>query len=125
MYKILIIEDDLVVQNVTRELVEILGYNVITAASAGEAFELIDNSEETIHLVILDMSLPDASGVDIIPDIKKKLPDSLIVVCTGATVTDDDSEVISSWGIKDILQKPFEFKIMRDTLQALLPIDNS
>jgi CheY-like chemotaxis protein len=121
MPTILLVDDDALVQNVTRELLEFLGYTVLSAVTGKQAIRLIQEKKDVIGLVLLDLSLPDLNGVELIPifkGINSKIP---IIVCTGSLFEDDDADTFAQSNIRAILQKPFDFDLLKDTLLKLFP----
>lgn len=121
MPTILLVDDDALVQNVTRELLEFLGYTVLSAITGKQAIQLIQDQKDSIGVVLLDLSLPDVNGVELIPifkGINSKIP---IIVCTGSLFEDDDADTFAQSNIKEILQKPFDFDRLKETLFKLLP----
>ncbi|OGR03454.1 MAG: hypothetical protein A2511_02825 [Deltaproteobacteria bacterium RIFOXYD12_FULL_50_9] len=121
MPTILLVDDDSLVQNVTKELLEFLGYTVLSATTGKKAIEIVQEQKDMVDLVLLDLSLPDVNGVELIPIFKKineKIP---IIVCTGSLFNDDDADTFAQNNIKAILQKPFDFDTIKDTLLRLLP----
>ena len=121
MPTILLVDDDALVQNVTRELIEFLGYTVLSAVTGKQAIQTIQDQKDTVGLILLDLSLPDINGVELIPifkGISQKIP---IIVCTGSLFDDADADTFAHSNIKAILQKPFDFDLLKDTLLRIFP----
>jgi DNA-binding response OmpR family regulator len=74
-------------------------------------------------LIILDIAIPEFSGLDIMKDLKQNgLMDSLnIVVSTASSVSDSEKQVMMSLGAKDILPKPFRVKELKAMIQRFSP----
>lgn len=70
MYNILIIEDEMMVLDVLKAYLEKEGYRVFTAKTGEEGLEIFLN--ENLHLVILDLMLPDISGEEICQKIRQQ-----------------------------------------------------
>ncbi|HEX4044623.1 MAG TPA: response regulator [Gammaproteobacteria bacterium] len=60
--RILLVEDELVVQKIHRELLEKIGYAVDTASTGAEALE---KSSRGYNLIFMDLGLPDIGGVQV------------------------------------------------------------
>lgn len=121
MATILLIDDDDMIQSVTRELLELSGYEVRSAVSGREGLALAGDPAAGIDLILLDLSLPDADGLDLIPRLTAARPGVRIVVCTGSFY-DHPSKLGVDPAIKGVLQKPFDLptlqKTVRDSLAA-------
>ncbi|MCI0571364.1 MAG: sigma-54 dependent transcriptional regulator [Myxococcaceae bacterium] len=79
-------------------------FHVLTATSAGQALRVAH--ESTPGLVILDMMLPDRSGLDIIPELKATLGDAPIVIVTAFHDMETTIRAMKS-GAFDYIHKPF------------------
>ena len=105
MYKILILEDDVMIASGLAYAIESEGYEAVIAKNIKDAAELIKISE--FDLGILDMQLPDGRGIDI----GKKLKEDNIPVIF-LTVEDDESNIVKAFesGADDYVDKPFKIR---------------
>ena len=105
MYKILILEDDVMIASGLAYAIESEGYEAVIAKNIKDAAELIKISE--FDLGILDMQLPDGRGIDI----GKKLKEDNIPVIF-LTVEDDESNIVKAFesGADDYVVKPFKIR---------------
>ena len=71
---ILLVDDEEVILKVTREILESLGYQVLSANSGQEAISLFQEKYQEIDLVILDMIMPDLKGSQTYDGLKKYIP---------------------------------------------------
>ncbi len=80
---ILIVEDDELLRDAFKLLLEDAGYQVIEAGSAGEALHLVTGRLPS--LVVLDLGLPDRSGLDVVREMRKDpdLKDTPVIALTG------------------------------------------
>lgn len=81
MAKILLLDDDTVFTQATREILQLLGHEAICAGRIDEARELI--SQERFDLAILDLMLPDGSGLQIMEALKGMEHAGHIAIVTG------------------------------------------
>jgi CheY-like chemotaxis protein len=85
---ILIIDDEDDVLEVSRSILERLGYTVLEARTGEDAIEIANNFDEEIDLAILDIGLPDIPGERLSRMIKEIRPTIKILVSTGYAVED-------------------------------------
>ncbi|MFO7877741.1 MAG: PAS domain S-box protein [Desulfovermiculus sp.] len=62
---ILVVEDEATILKVTRMMLEHQGYTVLTAATPGEAFDIVREHSEEIHLLLTDVVMPEMNGQDL------------------------------------------------------------
>jgi CheY-like chemotaxis protein len=85
------------------------GFDCTVSNDGKSGLNLIKNG--LFDRVILDMSMPDFGGLDIINDLEhsNKLKDNKIIIFTASAVTDDDvSELLKKDGIIALLRKPVQ-----------------
>ena len=101
--KILIVEDEARIANFTSAVLTANGYEAITAATAREAASML--SSHCPDLVILDLGLPDADGLDIIRSAREWTQLPIIVV--SARIHERDKVAALDAGADDYITKPF------------------
>ncbi len=102
--KVLVVDDEAVVVNSIRRTLTRRGYAVEEAFSANEALNRILN--DMYDLVLLDMKMPDANGLELLPTIRKHRPGLPVVIVTGYASIDTAVEAIQR-GARDYMAKPF------------------
>jgi CheY-like chemotaxis protein len=102
--KVLVVDDEAVVVNSIRRTLTRRGYAVEGAFSANEALNRILN--DMYDLVLLDMKMPDANGLELLPTIRKHRPGLPVVIVTGYASIDTAVEAIQR-GARDYMAKPF------------------
>lgn len=103
---ILLVDDEKTVLDVSRELLETLGYSVYTASSGMEAIALFAEKKDEIDLVILDMIMPGISGGKTFDRLREIDPGVPVILASGYSM-DGDAANIMSRGCDTFLQKPF------------------
>lgn len=103
--KILIIGDDPGILEVCSIIIKAEGYAVDTARTAGEALTKI--GAEFFNLALIDISLPDIEGSDFLPVLLKKEPDTVVIMLTGYSLTQNTAKSLNPGAIAYI-DKPFE-----------------
>ncbi|MFV0322380.1 MAG: response regulator transcription factor [Alphaproteobacteria bacterium] len=115
-YNILVVDDDVELNLFICELLKKEGFTIYAAKTAAEAIDL--NKSHDIHLILLDIHLPDANGKDIISLLRKDktIP---IIALTGQT-SDYDLIVGLELGMDDYIGKPFNPKELIARIRAVL-----
>ena len=114
--KILLVEDDgLLNKTLTYNLIS-EGYDTASALNAGAAAELLTQPE--YDLVLLDINLPDGSGYDLCRLIKPENPDTLVIFLTA---NDQESDQIRGYevGAVDYITKPFSIGVLLRKIRVM------
>ena len=115
-YKILIIDDDKDILTIISDMLSGYGYDVTTATTADEAFELL--SKGSYHLILLDINLPDSDGFEICKQLREV--STVPVIFASARTSEDDRVTGYSIGGDDYLPKPYSMKELLVRVQALI-----
>src|SRR6202789_3080420 len=115
--KILIIEDDRKLSAALVSGVESAGYEVVAASSAEEGFFMVHS--ERPDLLLLDLTLPQRNGLDILRQIRKEGLDVRVLILTSHNTVEDRVEGLRT-GADDYLGKPFSFPELMARIDALL-----
>ncbi len=78
---VLVVDDDRDFLSIIQQILSKKGYKVTTAPSAGEAISLL--KEQFYHVAILDISLPDADGTELLSHILELRPEIIAIMLTG------------------------------------------
>lgn len=78
---LLIVDDERSIREVCREVAQSLGFNTVVSDSAEQAYRLLD--AHNIDVVLLDLKLPGAGGLEALQQISQRKPDAVIIVVTG------------------------------------------
>lgn len=106
-FRILIADDDEIAREVVCTILSKEGYDVLCAKDGIEAIRLI--SIEEINLVITDLRMPGADGVEVLKYAVKNNPDIFVVILTAYGTLDTALEAIKE-GAYDYLTKPFKIQ---------------
>jgi len=116
---ILVIEDEDIVMDVIRPMLEGLGCHVLTAKTGSEALEIARTFEGDIDLAILDIVLPDMGGENLYPLIMEALPNLKVIVCSGYAIDGPAQEILDA-GAQDFIQKPFSLDTLLEKLKKTI-----
>lgn len=105
-YKILVVDDDSIVRKSLAKVLQRYEHMVITAQTKSEA-ESIVASQLKINLAIVDLRLPDGSGLDLLTEIKNMQPDCEVIILTGYGNVELAVSAARK-GVFQFLTKPFE-----------------
>src|SRR5512137_2026800 len=103
--RILIVDDEALIRKSLSQVLATKGYEVASAASASEARRLYSAGE--FALVLLDLRLPDASGIDLLRELKAAQPDLLVIMMTAYGSVETAVEAMRL-GAYDYVNKPFK-----------------
>ncbi|MCG6911201.1 MAG: response regulator [Deltaproteobacteria bacterium] len=104
-FKILVVDDELIVRDSLKELLGEEGFAVQMAASGSEALEKLD--VETYHLMLTDIKMPGMDGVELLGVAKEKCPDLTVIMMTAYATVETAVEAMKI-GALDYLIKPFD-----------------
>jgi CheY-like chemotaxis protein len=103
---ILLVEDEATMLNLTRTMLERMGYTVLTAGKPGDAIRLAESHPGEIHLLLTDVVMPEMNGRDLARNLLARHPGMKRLFMSGYT-----ADVIASHGVLDagvnFIQKPF------------------
>ena len=115
---ILLVEDEDMVSDVTKRILERSGYTVLTAANGKEALNLYEKERDIVSLVIIDLIMPEMGGKQCIEELRKIDSDLKILVTSGYPVDGPTKEAIES-AAADFVGKPYN---MKEILRAVRDI---
>jgi signal transduction histidine kinase/CheY-like chemotaxis protein len=118
----LIVEDEHLVMEVNRAIVEKIGYRVLEARTGEEAIELVKRHEGRIDFVLLDVILPDMDGSHIYPRLVEVRPDLKVIVCSGFALDGPARQILES-GAESFVQKPFTMSALSAVLKKIFNED--
>jgi CheY-like chemotaxis protein len=101
---ILVVDDDEPTQKLMQALMRRFGYQTHTASNGGEAIERLQANEYA--LVVLDLMMPNVSGIDVIAFLDSKESRTPVIVCTAAGPARTMN--VDSPLVKAVVRKPFD-----------------
>jgi len=121
-YHILIVDDNEMNLILLSKILELEGYQVMTAHNAMEA---IQSAEKTIpDLAILDVMMPDMNGYELCRKMRQSLFSKTIpIVMLTALSSDGERAQALEAGANDIWSKPFDMDVFRQRIGELLKKD--
>ena len=117
MSTVLIIDDDEDISFTLKNIIKKQRYDTAIASSGAEGIELLHTT--ITDIVLLDIGLPDISGLELIKNIRDISPDTDIIVLTGMDDAKTAVDAIKNGAI-DYIVKPFELVEFRNTLNRVM-----
>lgn len=114
--KILIIDDDHTLSELIKEMLESYGYIVTHVSKAYDAYDLLSNN--TYHLILLDINLPDQTGFEICKEIRNVSQTPIIFA--SARVGENDRITGFDLGADDYIPKPYSLKELLARINAII-----
>ncbi len=116
---ILFIDDEELILEVGQLMIQKLGYTVMTARNGRQALDLFRSEKDRIHMVILDMMLPDMGGKAVYEKLKDIQADVRVLLSSGYTIDGQASEILDL-GCNGFIQKPFDLKRLSLKIRQVL-----
>jgi CheY-like chemotaxis protein len=116
---ILLVDDEKIIRNVGRELLQQMGYTVLLAGGGTEAVEIYRKNRDTIDLVILDMIMPDMNGGEVYDRLKEIAPGIKVLLSSGYSIDGQATEILER-GCDGFIQKPFTIKQLSQKIREIL-----
>ncbi len=116
---LLLIDDDIAVLRMCRQMLESLGYEVTTRTCSTEALELFRVRHADFDLVLTDMTMPYMTGAQLAWEITRIRSNIPIILCTGFCDLLDHGDVLPT-GIAAIVKKPIHRSQLAQTIRNVL-----
>ena len=114
---VLIVDDAVFMRNILRAIITDKGYTVVAEAASGiEAMKILHDQDPDI--VILDIILPDANGLDLLESILTVSPQVKVVICSSISQEPIIKKALDH-GAKAFIQKPFTPEKVLAALESL------
>ena len=115
--KILVVDDERFVRMTLGEALRSWNYEPLEAGTIAETRIIFERDEPSV--VLLDIDLPDGSGLDVLSEIKEKFPDTIAVMITGNVDVENTIAALRG-GAHDFIGKPIRLEELRVTLRNAL-----
>jgi len=119
---ILLVDDESMIIDVGKQLMEKMGYKVLTARDGKEAMEIFEKNWEEIDMVVLDMIMPGMGGGECFDRMKGIKPDIKVLLSSGYSIDGQATEILNR-GCDGFIQKPFNIKEMSQKLREIIDRD--
>ena len=114
LLSVLVIDDEKAVRESCRDAAQLNGFNTAVAESAEQAYKLLDTFRADI--ILLDLKLPGACGLEALREVRKRRPDSVVIIITGCATVASAVQAMKQ-GAFDYITKPFTLEELRLLLE--------
>ena len=118
MYQILIVEDDVIMQQSLKTLLEEHGYQVFILKDFEHAYDEFQTHYQNIDLILLDIQVPYMNGELLLKEIRKN--NNIPVIMVTSRNNELDEMLSMSYGADDYVTKPYNPSILLLRIEAIL-----
>ena len=116
---ILLVDDDVQFLPLGQELLEYLGFRVLTASHGDQALELFRTWHQEIDLVIIDLNLPRRDGCQVVGELQAQAPSVKIIVTSGFFGPEEMARLQAA-GVAGMIHKPFRAQQLQEEIAKVL-----
>jgi signal transduction histidine kinase len=116
---ILLVDDDPEVRNVGSEMLERLGFRVLTAADGEEGLKVFQAYGGEIDCVILDLTMPEMGGEEVFRELRRLGSDARVILSSGYNEQDVTQRFVGK-GLAGFLQKPYTVATLQEVINRVL-----
>lgn len=118
MKRVLVVDDEQLVRDLTVQVLERAGYEAVGSGDAQHALDLLD--EGRFDLVVSDVVMPGVSGVELLNELRDRQPDLPVVLMTGGSPEPERTTRALELGANGIVYKPYSPAELVDAVRAAL-----
>jgi DNA-binding NtrC family response regulator len=116
--KVMIVDDDMILCEIGKEMFEILDIEAFTAQTLKEAVDTFTANQAEIGLVVFDLNLDENTGDEVFQALIQINPDFHGVIASGAYIDENDKKFA---GFKEFIMKPYNLNTLKDLAAKYLP----
>lgn len=119
-HKLLIVEDNIVILTMQKQIFEMEGYDISTAQEGMDALKKVH--QERPDIVLLDVNIPGMNGFELCRQIKEDpaLSDIIVVMISAVYYSDEDAKKGMAMGADAYFTKPYENEVLQSKIKELL-----
>ena len=117
--KVLIVDDDITLCELGKEMFEIMDVEAASALTLEEAVEHFTKNHESIGLVIFDLNLEEVTGIDVFKELQK-IDNGFVGILTSGVFIEEDAKMYKEIGFKDIILKPYNMSNLKSLIAEYL-----
>jgi DNA-binding NtrC family response regulator len=117
--RVLYLDDDESLANLLGDRLRRLGHSMTAYSKATPALQAFNRDPDGFDLVLTDMSMPGASGLEFAREILRVRPGAAVIIATGCE-DPNWAEFARSAGVREVLLKPLQVETFAETISRLL-----
>ena len=117
--KVLLVDDEKMVLEVGKAILQRLGNEVITAASGEEALDQFGQYRDSIGCVVLDLTMPGMDGKTTFRHLRGLSPELPVIIASGLSA-DQVSDQFNGMPPTSVIQKPYQVADLSAKIQSIL-----
>jgi PAS domain S-box-containing protein len=121
--RILLVDDEQVLVNMWKAVLDDLGYRITTTTESLNALKIFQDAPDRFDLIITDMTMPGLTGTDLAKEILKLRPQIPIILCTGYNELVNEVEA-KAIGIREFAMKPLNLELIATLIRKALEDEN-
>jgi len=114
---LLIVDDEPLMTDIFQQFMTRRGFRVLTAATGQEALATVTAQGEAIKLVMLDITLPDMSGIEVARRLAENAPALPVVIASGHDI---DSSLALPPNIAEVVKKPYQNRVLAERIREII-----
>ena len=116
---VLIVDDEETVCAVGKQMLDCMGFSVLTASDGHEAIKVFREHPDDIVCVLLDLTMPHMDGVEAFRSMRHLCPGVKVILCSGYN-EQDATKRFAGKGLAGFIQKPYDMAMLREKLTEVL-----
>jgi DNA-binding response OmpR family regulator len=116
---VLLVDDEPSVREVGKDVLEHLGFQVVLGSGGREAIEAFMTTPLDFVLAIVDLTMPDVSGVDVVRELLVIRPDLPVLLASGFS-EEEGLARLTDLPVRGFLAKPFSIDMLQAKIRAAL-----
>ncbi len=113
--KVLVVDDELILLDTVQAMLEDLGYETFLAENGKQALDIYQAKKDEIHIVLLDMTMPEMDGKACAIELLKITPDLKIIIASGYA-QEDIYKQFKDIHLAGVVQKPYDFQRLQEVM---------
>ncbi|MGI9328509.1 MAG: response regulator [Pseudomonadales bacterium] len=118
--RLLVVDDDDAVRQVTEEMLNVLGYESESVGSGRKALSTL--KEKEFDLLLLDVAMPIMSGAEVVAELEQQEVDLPVILMTGFSVSDVADLMDNPRTPRAVLSKPFPMKELQAVVEQMFEV---
>ncbi len=118
---VLVADDEAVLRNLLKEILQSKGYRVLAAKNGKEAVDIFLLNRDSIDLMVVDLVMPEMSGEEVVDVVRHIRPEMKILVITGYSQESEEQQSLRA-RVQGFLQKPFDHEDLLLKVRGILDL---